>query len=224
MQSILHRDSAQIDKTLVVVLLAFTLLVFYVEARGGRTPPVQGHPVDIYQDALIDSLSANGVDSIVAMRCWGYTNGWNGYGYLIWTLNGTTLGRYVELVKGEIDPQLTVTTAMPDSLFGMAQRTMGDTAGQGFMKSKWQVSHDSECRVRVRLGREVGSWKMRGQEIYANPDRHRTLLLRAMQSPRLGISILIVDGLDVTDQFRGGLADTVAKPDTLQQKTIEASK
>jgi hypothetical protein len=139
-------------------------------------------------------------------------NGWNGYGWLVWKDKGSTVGRYVEIVRGQVDHALTITKEMQDSVFGIAQQTLPTTEGQGFKVSDWQVSHDSECRVRVRLSNQAGEWRMRGQQIHANPNRLRTLLLKALENPKLGLGVRI-DGLMIIDQDTVGSKDSLKKID-----------
>lgn len=157
------------------------------------------HPVDIYQSSIIDSLEANGVDSIVAIRYWCGSNGWNGYGQLVWKHNGETIGRYVEIVNRQIDHRLTQTTPMSDTIIGMAERTLPPTEAEGFNESQWRVSHDAIVRVRVRVGQETGEWSMRGMQIHANADRLRPMFINALSNPKLGYGVRI-GGLIITDK------------------------
>ncbi|MBO6515011.1 MAG: hypothetical protein JJ975_00490 [Bacteroidia bacterium] len=48
------------------------------------------HPVDIIARKDIDSLKREGVDTILLYRHWLFTNGYNGYGKLIWKERGET--------------------------------------------------------------------------------------------------------------------------------------
>jgi hypothetical protein len=198
---------------LMAAVVACLVLANSVVACCPCSPPYEGHPIDTYQNTVIDSLSGAGVDSIVAMRCWLGMNGWNGYGWLLWKNKGATVGRYVEIVGLQIDHALTKTTEMPDSIFGIAQQTLLPSEGQEFKVPDWRVSHDSECRVRVRLSEQTGEWRMKGQQVHANPDRLRTHLLKALENPKLGLGITRIDGLMIIDQDTIGSEDSLKKAD-----------
>jgi hypothetical protein len=109
------------------ILLAMHLCVGTILA----TTHGDQNPIDFYHSNLIDSLEANGVDSIVAIRYWTFGSGRNGYGRLVWKHNGETIGRYVESVNRDIDHRLTRTMPMSDTIIGMAKRTLLSTHTSG---------------------------------------------------------------------------------------------
>jgi hypothetical protein len=56
----------------------------------------QFHDVDILARITIDSLIQTGVDTLLYLRDWQYTNGFNGYGKLAWKKSGTLKQRHIE--------------------------------------------------------------------------------------------------------------------------------
>jgi hypothetical protein len=68
------------------------------------------HPIDYKTVAFRDSLFRKSVDTVIIYSHWIYTNGWNGYGKVVWKKNGETF-----LVKFDYDNKMRrELTKLPD--------------------------------------------------------------------------------------------------------------
>lgn len=190
-----------------------TILVLSLILCLNETPVFGGderlsmHPVDVQQRSFVDSLHAQGVDSILTFRLWIYTNGYNGNGRVVWKHQGVASTRKFTMVGSEVDSTIGTSAQHIDSVFALATATMPHSEGLNYRPSEYHISHDSECRVEVRIDSQYASWTLRGAKISNNPDRVRVQLCRALADPNEALSVL-VGGLKVGDQF---ISDSTAR-------------
>ncbi len=83
--------------TLVLFLLTAIKTFGQVSICGDRQ---SSHPVDIKALHLKDSLLLTGIDTIIVYRHWLGTNGFNGYGKVIWLDKGQSFQYKIDFENG----------------------------------------------------------------------------------------------------------------------------
>ena len=134
------------------------------------------HPVDIRALHLRDSLRQTGVDTIIVYRHWLETNGFNGYGKVIWLDKGQCLQYKIEFENSSGNygiGQVKLSKLKSDSLFTFFFSNHIDTVTNNPTKQEMQMSHDAEHYVEVSYKTKSYCYLISGLLVQFNPDNLR---------------------------------------------------
>lgn len=110
------------------------------------------HPVDIKALHLRDSLQLTGIDTIIVYRHWLGTNGFNGYGKVIWVDKGQCFQYKIDFENSGGNygiKQVNLSKLNSDSLISFFFDNHIDTVTSNPTKQEVKMSHDAQHFVQV---------------------------------------------------------------------------
>lgn len=182
--------------TLVLCLLTAIQTFGQVSICGDRQ---SSHPVDIRALHLRDSLRQTGIDTIIVYRHWLGTNGFNGYGKVIWLDKGQCFQYKIEFENSGGNygiKQVNLSKLKSDSLFILFFDNHIDTITTNPTKQSVQMSHDAEHFVEVSYKDKSYCFLISGLLVQFNPDNSRAKFISLLSDEN--VSSIIIDGIRTT--------------------------
>lgn len=134
------------------------------------------HPIDIRAFQLRDSLQHRGIDSIIVYRHWSTTNGYNGYGKIIWIDNGKCFQIKIILkTANELKEilQTKIFKLSSDSVFTFFFYNQIDTITANPTKQDIKMSHDAQHFAQISCGDKSHCFIIPGLLVQFNTDHLR---------------------------------------------------
>jgi hypothetical protein len=132
------------------------------------------HPMDNELLKLKDNLQVAGVDTIIVYSHWIYTNGFNGYGKIIWRTKGENFLLQLDYNKE------TSKVDVSDSILLMNDSTMNfffdnqlDTIHNNPEKNDIQMSHDGRHFISIEWGENRYCFTISNLVVQFNPENER---------------------------------------------------
>ncbi|MBK6331211.1 MAG: hypothetical protein IPF62_12120 [Bacteroidetes bacterium] len=153
------------------------------------------HPVDIKALHLKDSLLLTGIDTIIVYRHWLGTNGFNGYGKVIWLDKGQSFQYKIDFENGSGNygiKQVNLSKLISDSLISFFFNNHIDTVTSNPKKQEVQMSHDAEHFVQVNFKKKSYCYLISGLLVQFNSDNLRAKFVSLLSDEN--VSSIIIDG------------------------------
>ncbi|MBS1560235.1 MAG: hypothetical protein JSS89_01385 [Bacteroidetes bacterium] len=218
MSRIIAGINSKMNKLLLRLLWVLTLCIaFPVHGVGQVTicgDRQSYHPVDIKALQVRDSLRQAGIDTIVVYRHWIGTNGFNGYGKVIWLENGRCLQYKYELVRkngtyGDI--LVTSSIVRSDSLLRFFFEKHVESVSSNPTKQGFVLDHDSEHYVDVWYQGIRYCYIIKGMLVDENPDDLRASFVNMLRD-------FNVSSIKASESFIGGFPTPDPDSTTRKQK------
>lgn len=130
------------------------------------------HPIDVENFKIKDSLIENGIDTILVYRHWKYTNGFNGYGKVIWKDNGINY-QCKTIFENNETKALGIQKLDNDSLINYYFKNGLDTIKENPTNSMVSATHDASHFVEISYGKKSYCYVIKGFIVFFNPENLR---------------------------------------------------
>ncbi len=135
------------------------------------------HPIDKQLLTFKDSLKGIGIDTILIYRHWKYTNGFNGYGKVVWVEKGKKNHCKLIFENGSSNNEVKVLemqTMKNDSLINFFFKNRLDLISENPTNSIISISHDSTHFVEISYNNESYCYLIEGVIVFSNPEHLRS--------------------------------------------------
>jgi hypothetical protein len=149
------------------------------------------HPVDIRALQLRDSLQKAGVDTIIVYRHWLVTNGFNGYGKVLWLNKGQCYQYKIKLENYDTQ-KIYHLEVKSDSLFNYFFDHQIDTITTNPTKQNVKMSHDSQHYVEVSYRNDRRCFLISGLLVQLNQHNLRAKFISLLSDE--DVSFIKIDG------------------------------
>jgi hypothetical protein len=178
--------------TLTLCIVTTLQSVGQVSICGDRQ---SSHPLDIKALDLRDSLRLTGIDTIIVYRHWLGTNGFNGYGKVIWLDKGQCFQYKIDFENSGGNygiKQVNLYKQNSDSLISFFFDNHIDTVTSNPTKGEIQMSHDAEHFVEMNYKNISYCYLIGGLLVQFNSDNLRAKFVRLLSDENA--SSIIIDG------------------------------
>jgi hypothetical protein len=149
------------------------------------------HPIDIKLIELKDSLEKVGIDTFILYRHWSFTNGYNGYGKLIWADKGRYFQSKFALENSKIK-QIQDEQPVSDALFRFFIDNQIEQIKTNPTKQDINVSHDAQHLVQVSFKNSSSCYLILGALIISNLDNLRVKFVKLLTDEK--VTFFYIDG------------------------------
>ncbi|HYV90166.1 MAG TPA: hypothetical protein VE978_00190 [Chitinophagales bacterium] len=183
------------QRLLIFSLLCFSSGFFSVYQSVGQVKICDNeesqHPVDIRALRLRDSLKQKAIDTIIVYRDWLGTNGFNGYGKVIWLNMGQCFQFKIDYERKDGDKikSVALSRLKNDSIFQFFFYNHIDTVSMNPTKQAFRMDHDAEHFIEVDYGSKKYCYLISGLIVRFNPDNLRAEFVRLLTDTDFSLSI-----------------------------------
>lgn len=157
------------------------------------------HPVDQKLFRIRDSLSTSKIDTIIIYSHWIHTNGFNGYGRVLWRQNGKTYCLRVSYKKATSpNERYEIMKLENDSIFTYFFENKIDTIKTNPDNQKMRVSHDGRHFFQITWNKENYCFLIPDLLVQFNPDNKRVHLINLFKEK--GTDTIIIDRIRVNNE------------------------
>lgn len=154
------------------------------------------HPVDIKAMQIMDSLIQAGIDTVIVYRHWLGTNGFNGYGKVLWLNKGQCFQCKIEFEnRTNKIKKIAYSILQSDSVFRFFFVNHIDTIRNNPVQQDMYISHDAEHYFYISYGPKNYCYLIGGLKVRYNPDNGRSELIYLLADEN--VSAFSVDGVRI---------------------------
>lgn len=141
------------------------------------------HPVDIKAKLIFDSLKAKGIDTLLIYRDWLGTNGYNGYGKVLWLDKGVLKQYRINFINEAPYygiKSINFSVVKSDSIFTFYFKNNVQSVTTNPTKQDMWMSHDSDHFIYLEANRKVYCFNISGLLVQNNPDNLRSKFIQKL--------------------------------------------
>ena len=177
----------------MVRLFLLTLCLCYFQCLFAQSEKVtlcnsdHYHPVDIKAKQIVDSLIAKGIDTVLIYRHWLGTNGFNGYGKVLWMDNQKVKEYRINFVNWNKEygiKSISYSESDVDTVFSFYFRNRVDTVNVNPKKQEMWMSHDADHFVWISEKGRTYCYNISGLLVRYNPIHLRSQLVNKLTNLR----------------------------------------
>lgn len=143
------------------------------------------HPIDKNLYQLRDSLFSSNIDTVAIYSHWIYTNGFNGYGKVIWIQNGEVYLLRLSYKKETLSIQRDeIKQVDNDSVFTYFFENEIDTIKTNPDRQEFSMSHDGRHFFQITWNEESYCFLISNLLVRYNPDNKRVQLINRFKESR----------------------------------------
>lgn len=154
------------------------------------------HPVDQEIIKLREHLQTDGIDTIIMYSHWIYTNGFNGYGKVLWKTDGEIF--QLRLNYDKETSRITMTDTMQvlnDSIVNFFFDEQLDSIKNNPEKQDIQMSHDGRHFISINWGENQYCYTISNLLVQFNPDNKRVQWINYFKEE--GTDSIYIDGVRI---------------------------
>ncbi|MGG9961158.1 hypothetical protein [Ferruginibacter sp. SUN106] len=141
------------------------------------------HPVDIKAKLISDSLKAKGIDTLLIYRDWLGTNGFNGYGKVLWLDKGVLKQYRINFINEAPYygiKSINFSIIKSDSIFSFYFRNNLQSVSTNPTKQDMWMSHDSDHFIYLEANGKIYCFNISGLLVEYNPENLRSKFVRKL--------------------------------------------
>ena len=184
-------------KLKILIIQIFLLIGIQINGQINICEDYQSyHPIDEQIISFRDSLNEIGIDTVLIYRHWKYTNGFNGYGKVIWAKNGKFY-QFKSIFENEANKygikSLGIQKVKKDSLICFYFQNRLDTITENPTQSMISMSHDASHFVEITIKDFSYCFVIKGLVVSFNPVNLRAKWINMLADEKDAAASLRID-------------------------------